>query len=242
LVPGRGATGPAGADALALRIALVVVVVFGVYLLDLDELQAGILDATLGVAVWQMLASRPDVDEMILLAASGSEVFIRTFAAGGRSEIAIVPNSGLVLRIAPASGASRLSESDGVVFRLALVGIAIWFVHQLGLNGFLTGLLDAILGILAWDILTSRRDIDQTILMAVTRADVSIHADPPQARNELATLFAAIVAIALVIGRASVMPLADKIARRRAFMRRMDRRDNSFHYTCDQFWLRIQGR
>ena len=133
-------------------------------------------------------------------------------------------------------------RGDALAFRIALVGVAVWFVSLLDLDGLMTIALDSILGIAAIESLIMRPDLDEAALIVATRSGFVFHAISPGARSEVVALFAAIIAVVLVIGRATVLPLADKLARRRAFVRRMDARDTPLHYSCDQFWLRTQGR
>lgn len=149
------------------------------------------------------------------------------------------------------SGVDRCASSNGRVlpvrgealaFPIALVGVAVWFVYLMDLDAFMTLAMDSILGIAAIESLIMRPDLDEAALIAATRSGFIFHAISPGARSEVVTLFATIIAVVLVIGRAAALPLADKIARRRAFMRRMDARDTPLHYSCDQFWLRTQGR
>jgi hypothetical protein len=136
----------------------------------------------------------------------------------------------------------RQPGSGGHLSRVAACVFGMMLASQLEWGELQNFVLDVVLGFAAWDSLLMRADIDELMLIGATRTDVIFHAVTPGVGNEVATMFATIVAIALVVGKATVLPLIEKIARRRAYMRRLDCRDKTFHYSCDQFWLRVQGR
>jgi hypothetical protein len=131
--------------------------------------------------------------------------------------------------------------------RFLASGFAVWaavlvLLSRMDLGVMGAAVQDVLLSTSSWEWLITRVHMDEVVLIATARSADLLRTITPGVGNELAVAFASVVAVVLIVGRASVISLVEKIARRRAFRRRQDCRHTSFHYTCDQFWLRVQGR
>jgi hypothetical protein len=131
----------------------------------------------------------------------------------------------------------RFLSSSVVAFAAALL-----LASRMDLGVMGIAVQDAVLSSVIWEWLFTRVHLDEVVLISTARSVDFLRVITPGVGNELAAAFAMVVAVVLIAGWASKLSLAETLSRRRAFMRRLDCRDKSFHYSCDQFWLRVQGR